>query len=259
MKEVKKEKKILSESLKDRNKASIIVIIAVALVGVCVCVSLFSSNKISDGRYKTEYQTTEANIEMPTAKEGKTEVSTDKYGNSFIVKEDGMYRQSDFGDGYEKVMQQKIVPLIGEWKSDNSGIVYKFNEDKTFCISIPYETENGDFAYLEYSGTANVRKNYDASLAKFGFEDMNALFSHMGIDSNSFVKENLYYLSLDYNKIVNSATGEEIQIDSTNTEDDIEGAEFDGLMYTYWLEDTNSYKMKVCSISDKITYTFVRQ
>lgn len=246
---------------KERSKASLIVLIGVVVIGICVCVSLFFTSKVSDGRYKTEYQTTEADITMPTTPEGETELSTDSYGNSYVVKEDGVYRQSDFGDGYEKAMQQKIVPLIGEWKSDNSGVVYKFNEDRTFLISIPYETETGDFAYLEYSGKAEIRKSYDAALVKFGFEDMPSLFSYMGIDSKSFVKENLYYIALNYDKVVNAATGEEIPVDSStaSAEDDIEGARFDGLMYTYWLQDTNTYKMKVCSISEKVTYTFVRQ
>ena len=226
-----------------------------------VIVALVTTDKITDGNYKTEYITAESDISMPTAEEGKTEATSDRYGNSFIIREDGVYKKSDFNDGYEKMMHQKIVPLVGTWKSDNSAVIYKFNEDETFCISVPYETESGDIAYLEYSGKVNVRKNYKQSLSKFGFSDMNAMFNFMGIDSNSFVQENLYYIALDYNKLVNSATGEEIPLNSETTgmEDEFEGSRFDGLIYTYWLEDTNDYKMKVCSLSDKITYTYVRQ
>lgn len=250
-----------SNLFKDRNKASALIIAIVVALSVVVIVALVTTDKITDGNYKTEYITAESDISMPTAEEGKTETTSDRYGNSFIIREDGVYKKSDFNDGYEKMMHQKIVPLIGTWKSDNSAVIYKFNEDETFCISVPYETESGDIAYLEYSGKVNVRKNYKQSLSKFGFSDMNAMFNFMGIDSNSFVQENLYYIALDYNKLVNSATGEEIPLNSETTgmEDEFEGSRFDGLIYTYWLEDTNDYKMKVCSLSDKITYTYVRQ
>lgn len=250
-----------SNLFKDRNKASALIIAMVVALSVVVIVALVTTDKITDGNYKTEYITAESDISMPTAEEGKTEATSDRYGNSFIIREDGVYKKSDFNDGYEKMMHQKIVPLVGTWKSDNSAVIYKFNEDETFCISVPYETESGDIAYLEYSGKVNVRKNYKQSLSKFGFSDMNAMFNFMGIDSNSFVQENLYYIALDYNKLVNSATGEEIPLNSETTgmEDEFEGSRFDGLIYTYWLEDTNDYKMKVCSLSDKITYTYVRQ
>lgn len=246
---------------KDRGKASALIIAIVVALSVVVIVALVTTDKITDGNYKTEYITAESDISMPTAEEGKTEATSDRYGNSFIIREDGVYKKSDFNDGYEKMMHQKIVPLVGTWKSDNSAVIYKFNEDETFCISVPYETESGDIAYLEYSGKVNVRNNYKQSLSKFGFSDMNAMFNFMGIDSNSFVQENLYYIALDYNKLVNSATGEEIPLNSETTgmEDEFEGSRFDGLIYTYWLEDTNDYKMKVCSLSDKITYTYVRQ
>lgn len=246
---------------KNRGKASALIIAIVVALSVVVIVALVTTDKITDGNYKTEYITAESDISMPTAEKGKTEATSDRYGNSFIIREDGIYKKSDFNDGYEKMMHQKIVPLVGTWKSDNSAVIYKFNEDETFCISVPYETESGDIAYLEYSGKVNVRKNYKQSLSKFGFSDMNAMFNFMGIDSNSFVQENLYYIALDYNKLVNSATGEEIPLNSETTgmEDEFEGSRFDGLIYTYWLEDTNDYKMKVCSLSDKITYTYVRQ
>lgn len=250
-----------SNLFKDKSKASTLIIAIVVALSVVVIVALVTTDKITDGNYKTEYITAESDISMPTAEEGKTEATSDRYGNSFIIREDGVYKKSDFNDGYEKMMHQKIVPLVGTWKSDNSAVIYKFNEDETFCISVPYETESGDIAYLEYSGKVNVRKNYKQSLSKFGFSDMNAMFNFMGIDSNSFVQENLYYIALDYNKLVNSATGEEIPLNSETTgmEDEFEGSRFDGLIYTYWLEDTNDYKMKVCSLSDKITYTYVRQ
>lgn len=250
-----------SNLFKDRNKASALIIAIVVALSVVVIVALVTTDKITDGNYKTKYITAESDISMPTAEEGKTEATSDRYGNSFIIREDGVYKKSDFNDGYEKMMHQKIVPLVGTWKSDNSAVIYKFNEDETFCISVPYETESGNIAYLEYSGKVNVRKNYKQSLSKFGFSDMNAMFSFMGIDSNSFVQENLYYIALDYNKLVNSATGEEIPLNSETIgmEDEFEGSRFDGLIYTYWLEDTNDYKMKVCSLSDKITYTYVRQ
>lgn len=241
-------------------KQPVLVCVLTAVIGVTAILGLVFSDKFEDPNYKTQYQTSESDVSMPTAKAGETEVSTDAYGNEFVVNQDGLYKKSDVGAGFEKVSQQKVVPLVGTWVSDDTGIVYKFGNDETFSIYVPYENDAGKYDFMEYSGKVNVREKYTDSFLKFKFNDMNALFKYMGIDGNSFVKENLYYVELKYDKIVNSATGQEIPFDASNSsEEEADGATFDGLMYTFWVQDSNSYKMKVASATGDNVQTFVRK
>lgn len=241
-------------------KQPVLVCVLTAVIGVTALLGLVFSDKFEDPDYKTQYQTSESDVSMPTAKAGETEVSTDAYGNEFVVNQDGLYKRSDVGAGFEKVSQQKVVPLVGTWVSDDTGIVYKFGNDETFSIYVPYENDAGKYDFMEYSGKVNVREKYTDSFLKFKFNDMNALFKYMGIDGNSFVKENLYYIELKYDKIVNSATGQEIPFDASNSsEEEADGATFDGLMYTFWVQDSNSYKMKVASATGDNVQTFVRK
>ncbi len=241
-------------------KQPVLVCVLTAVIGVTAILGLVFSDKFEDPDYKTQYQTSESDVSMPTAKTGETEVSTDAYGNEFVVNQDGLYKRSDVGAGFEKVSQQKVVPLVGTWVSDDTGIVYKFGNDETFSIYVPYENDAGKYDFIEYSGKVNVREKYTDSFLKFKFNDMNALFKYMGIDGNSFVKENLYYIELKYDKIVNSATGQEIPFDASNSsEEEADGATFDGLMYTFWVQDSNSYKMKVASATGDNVQTFVRK
>ncbi len=241
-------------------KQPVLVCVLTAVIGVTAILGLVFSDKFEDPDYKTQYQTSESDVSMPTAKAGETEVSTDAYGNEFVVNQDGLYKRSDVGAGFEKVSQQKVVPLVGTWVSDDTGIVYKFGNDETFSIYVPYENDAGKYDFMEYSGKVNVREKYTDSFLKFKFNDMNALFKYMGIDGNSFVKENLYYIKLKYDKIVNSATGQEIPFDASNSsEEEADGATFDGLMYTFWVQDSNSYKMKVASATGDNVQTFVRK
>lgn len=241
-------------------KQAVLVCVLTAIIGVTAILGLVFSDKFEDPDYKTQYQTSESDVSMPTAKAGETEVSTDAYGNEFVVNQDGLYKRSDVGAGFEKVSQQKVVPLVGTWVSDDTGIVYKFGNDETFSIYVPYENDAGKYDFMEYSGKVNVREKYTDSFLKFKFNDMNALFKYMGIDGNSFVKENLYYIELKYDKIVNSATGQEIPFDASNSsEEEADGATFDGLMYTFWVQDSNSYKMKVASATGDNVQTFVRK
>ena len=241
-------------------KQPVLVCVLTAVIGVTAILGLVFSDKFEDPDYKTQYQTSESDVSMPTAKAGETEVSTDAYGNEFVVNQDGLYKRSDVGAGFEKGSQQKVVPLVGTWVSDDTGIVYKFGNDETFSIYVPYENDAGKYDFMEYSGKVNVREKYTDSFLKFKFNDMNALFKYMGIDGNSFVKENLYYVELKYDKIVNSATGQEIPFDASNSsEEEADGATFDGLMYTFWVQDSNSYKMKVASATGDNVQTFVRK
>ena len=241
-------------------KQPVLVCVLTAVIGVTAILGLVFSDKFEDPDYKTQYQTSESDVSMPTAKTGETEVSTDAYGNEFVVNQDGLYKRSDVGAGFEKVSQQKVVPLVGTWVSDDTGIVYKFGNDETFSIYVPYENDAGKYDFMEYSGKVNVREKYTDSFLKFKFNDMNALFKYMGIDGNSFVKENLYYIELKYDKIVNSATGQEIPFDASNSsEEEADGATFDGLVYTFWVQDSNSYKMKVASATGDNVQTFVRK
>lgn len=241
-------------------KQPVLVCVLTAVIGVTAILGLVFSDKFEDPDYKTQYQTSESDVSMPTAKAGETEVSTDAYGNEFVVNQDGLYKRSDVGAGFEKVSQQKIVPLVGTWVSDDTGIVYKFGNDETFSIYVPYENDAGKYDFMEYSGKVNIREKYTDSFLKFKFNDMNALFKYMGIDGNSFVKENLYYIELKYDKIVNSATGQEIPFDASNSsEEEADGATFDGLMYTFWVQDSNSYKMKVASATGDNVQMFVRK
>lgn len=241
-------------------KQPVLVCVLTAVIGVTAILGLVFSDKFEDPDYKIQYQTSESDVSMPTAKAGETEVSTDAYGNEFVVNQDGLYKKSDVGAGFEKVSQQKVVPLVGTWVSDDTGIVYKFGNDETFSIYVPYENDAGKYDFMEYSGKVNVREKYTDSFLKFKFNDMNALFKYMGIDGNSFVKENLYYIELKYDKIVNSATGQEIPFDASNSsEEEADGATFDGLMYTFWVQDSNSYKMKVASATGDNVQTFVRK
>ena len=241
-------------------KQPVLVCVLTAVIGVTAILGLVFSDKFEDPDYKTQYQTSESDVSMPTAKAGETEVSTDAYGNEFVVNQDGLYKRSDVGAGFEKVSQQKVVPLVGTWVSDDTVIVYKFGNDETFSIYVPYENDAGKYDFMEYSGKVNVREKYTDSFLKFKFNDMNALFKYMGIDGNSFVKENLYYIELKYDKIVNSATGQEIPFDASNSsEEEADGATFDGLMYTFWVQDSNSYKMKVASATGDNVQTFVRK
>lgn len=241
-------------------KQTVLVCVLTAVIGATVILGLVLNDKFKDPDYKTQYQTSESDVSMPTAKAGETEVSTDAYGNEFVVNQNGLYKRSDVGAGFEKVSQQKIVPLVGTWVSDDTGIVYKFGNDETFSIYVPYENDAGKYDFMEYSGKVNVREKYTDSFLKFKFNDMNALFKYMGIDGNSFVKENLYYIELKYDKIVNSATGQEIPFDASNSsEEEADGATFDGLMYTFWVQDSDEYKMKVASVTGDDVQTFVRK
>lgn len=241
-------------------KQTVLVCVLTAVIGATVILGLVLNDKFKDPDYKTQYQTSESDIVEPTAKEGKTEVSTDAFGNEFIINKDGVYKKSDIGSGYEKMSRQKIVPLVGTWVSNDVGVIYKFNDDQTFSIFVPYETDVGKYDFIEYSGKINIREKYTDSFLKFKFSDMNALFKYMGIDGNSFVKENLYYIELKYNKIVNSATGQEIPFDASNSsEEQADGATFDGLMYTFYVQDSDEYKMKVASVTGDDVQTFVRK
>lgn len=259
----KSKKQSLNNGLNNNHKNGkqpVLVCVLTAVIGVTAILGLVFSDKFEDPDYKTQYQTSESDVSMPTAKAGETEVSTDAYGNEFVVTQDGLYKRSDVGAGFEKVSQQKVVPLVGTWVSDDTGIVYKFGNDETFSIYVPYENDAGKYDFMEYSGKVNVREKYTDSFLKFKFNDMNALFKYMGIDGNSFVKENLYYIELKYDKIVNSATGQEIPFDASNSsEEEADGATFDGLMYTFWVQDSNSYKMKVASATGDNVQTFVRK
>ena len=241
-------------------KQPVLVCVLTAVIGVTAILGLVFSDKFEDPDYKTQYQTSESDVSMPTAKTGETEVSTDAYGNEFVVNQDGLYKRSDVGAGFEKVSQQKVVPLVGTWVSDDTGIVYKFGNDETFSIYVPYENDAGKYDFMEYSGKVNVREKYTDSFLKFKFNDMNALFKYMVIEGNSFIKEYLYYIELKYHNMVNSATVQEIPFDASNSsEEEADGATFDGLMYTFWVQDSNSYKMKVASATGDNVQTFVRK
>lgn len=133
-------------------KQPVLVCVLTAVIGVTAILGLVFSDKFEDPDYKTQYQTSESDVSMPTAKAGETEVSTDAYGNEFVVNQDGLYKRSDVGAGFEKVSQQKVVPLVGTWVSDDTGIVYKFGNDETFSIYVPYENDAGKYDFMEYSG-----------------------------------------------------------------------------------------------------------
>lgn len=257
-KEISKSSNTTKKSKKLQNV--IIPIAVVLVVVVLVFVALFTKNKIKDDRYKSEYVTAESNITMQTAAEGETEIITDQFGNELIVRDDGVYKKSDFGDSYEKMMNLKIVPLVGKWTSDATATTYEFFEDGTFQITIPYDNGDGNIQEAYYKGTVVVNEDYRVAFPKFGCGDLASFLKKQSIDDKSFVEQNMYYVSLHYSTISDSESGEVYTASETEFEamPDDPDTVFDGILYTYWLEDINAYKMKVCSQSTGETTVFTR-
>lgn len=265
----KSEKADLSKAVKSAEKTNrqefsrnkIVIAIAVVLtVAAIMIVAAVMKNKIQESRYKNEYVTAESDITMQTAAEGETELITDQFGNELVVKEDGVYKKSDFGDSYEKMMNLKVVPLVGKWGSDSTATTYEFFEDGTFQITIPYDNGDGNIQEAYYKGKVVIHEDYRTAFPKFGCGNLALFLKKQAIDEKSFVEKNLYYVSLHYSTISDSESNEVYTASETEFETlpDEPDAAFDGILYTYWLEDINAYKMKVCSQSTGETVVFTK-
>lgn len=198
---------------------------------------------------------------MPTAAEGATELLTDDFGNEMIICEDGVYKKSDFGDSYEKMTNLKVVPLVGKWVSDTTETTYEFFEDGTFQIAVPYDNGDGTIQKVYYKGDTVIHSDYRVAFSQFGCGNITEFLKKISADEKTFLSKNLYYVSLHYSTITDTERGTIHTVSETEFETmpDEPDAAFDGVLYTYWLEDIDTYQMKVCSqITGEIT-TFKRE
>lgn len=256
-------KKATKESVspKEKRKAKIVFAFLIVFLAAVLVIIGVVTKKSLENPYKNEYVTTEKDIMMPTAQEGATELFTDDFGNEMIVREDGVYKKSDFGDSYEKMMNLKVVPLVGKWASDTTGTTYEFFEDGTFQIAVPYDNGDGTIQKVYYKGDVVIHSDYRTAFPQFGCGNIAEFLKKISADEKTFLSKNLYYVSLHYSTITDTEsntvyTASETEFETMPDEPD---AAFDGVLYTYWLEDIDTYQMKVCSqITGEIT-TFKRE
>lgn len=256
-------KKATKESVspKEKRKAKIVfAFLIVFLAAVLVIIGVVTKKSLKNP-YKNEYVTTEKDIMMPTAQEGVTELFTDDFGNEMIVREDGVYKKSDFGDSYEKMMNLKVVPLVGKWASDTTGTTYEFFEDGTFQIAVPYDNGDGTIQKVYYKGDVVIHSDYRTAFPQFGCGNIAEFLKKISADEKTFLSKNLYYVSLHYSTITDTEsntvyTASETEFETMPDEPD---AAFDGVLYTYWLEDIDTYQMKVCSQITGEIATFKRE
>lgn len=250
-----------SVSLKEKRKAKIIFAFSIVFLAAVLVIIGVVTKKGLENPYKNEYITTEEDILMPTAQEGATELITDDFGNEMIVREDGVYKKSDFGDSYEKMMNLKVVPLVGKWASDTTGTTYEFFEDGTFQIAVPYDNGDGVIQKVFYKGDVVIHPDYRTAFPQFGCGNIAEFLKKISVDEKTFLSKNLYYVSLHYSTITDTESNTVHTVSETEFETmpDEPDAAFDGVLYTYWLEDIDTYQMKVCSqITGEIT-TFKRE
>lgn len=256
-------KKVTKESVspKEKRKAKIVFAFLIVFLAAVLVIIGVVTKKSLENPYKNEYVTTEKDIMMPTAQEGVTELFTDDFGNEMIVREDGVYKKSDFGDSYEKMMNLKVVPLVGKWASDTTGTTYEFFEDGTFQIAVPYDNGDGTIQKVYYKGDVVIHSDYRTAFPQFGCGNIAEFLKKISADEKTFLSKNLYYVSLHYSTITDTEsntvyTASETEFETMPDEPD---AAFDGVLYTYWLEDIDTYQMKVCSQITGEIATFKRE
>lgn len=256
-------KKATKESVspKEKRKAKIVFAFLIVFLAAVLVIIGVVTKKSLENPYKNEYVTTEKDIMMPTAQEGVTELFTDDFGNEMIVREDGVYKKSDFGDSYEKMMNLKVVPLVGKWASDTTGTTYEFFEDGTFQIAVPYDNGDGTIQKVYYKGDVVIHSDYRTAFPQFGCGNIAEFLKKISADEKTFLSKNLYYVSLHYSTITDTEsntvyTASETEFETMPDEPD---AAFDGVLYTYWLEDIDTYQMKVCSQITGEIATFKRE
>lgn len=256
-------KKATKESVspKEKRKAKIVFAFLIVFLAAVLVIIGVVTKKSLENPYKNEYVTTETDITMPTAQEGATELFTDDFGNEMIVREDGVYKKSDFGDSYEKMMNLKVVPLVGKWASDTTGTTYEFFEDGTFQIAVPYDNGDGTIQKVYYKGDVVIHSDYRTAFPQFGCGNIAEFLKKISADEKTFLSKNLYYVSLHYSTITDTEsntvyTASETEFETMPDEPD---AAFDGVLYTYWLEDIDTYQMKVCSQITGEIATFKRE
>lgn len=256
-------KKVTKESVspKEKRKAKIVFAFLIVFLAAVLVIIGVVTKKSLENPYKNEYVTTEKDIMMPTAQEGATELFTDDFGNEMIVREDGVYKKSDFGDSYEKMMNLKVVPLVGKWASDTTGTTYEFFEDGTFQIAVPYDNGDGTIQKVYYKGDVVIHSDYRTAFPQFGCGNIAEFLKKISADEKTFLSKNLYYVSLHYSTITDTEsntvyTASETEFETMPDEPD---AAFDGVLYTYWLEDIDTYQMKVCSQITGEIATFKRE
>lgn len=256
-------KKVTKESVspKEKRKAKIVFAFLIVFLAAVLVIIGVVTKKSLENPYKNEYVTAEKDIMMPTAQEGATELFTDDFGNEMIVREDGVYKKSDFGDSYEKMMNLKVVPLVGKWASDTTGTTYEFFEDGTFQIAVPYDNGDGTIQKVYYKGDVVIHSDYRTAFPQFGCGNIAEFLKKISADEKTFLSKNLYYVSLHYSTITDTEsntvyTASETEFETMPDEPD---AAFDGVLYTYWLEDIDTYQMKVCSQITGEIATFKRE
>lgn len=246
---------------KKSNKKVLIIAASIGIVAVILLTIFLLKDKSSFSKEKTkEYYTEECNIVMPTAKEGETEIITNETGDELVVGPDGVYKKSSYGDkdSYEKLMNQKIVPLVGRWRLQDSERIYEFYPDMTVKTSFDYLAEDGTTHQIVYTGKVTI-KNSGGAVSYFHYKNTAEMYKEMEIDTNTFVDENLYFVDIKYDTYY---TTEDTTPRPLKTEEDGEAVDALGdsyLFYTYWIEDLNEYKMKMCSLQDIDVLTFVRE
>lgn len=216
------------------------VLLALLAVGV---IYLLKDKNVIPPLFSQKYITEESDVHMPTTPEGTTEKITDVSGNELIVAPSGTYRPSPFNkDSVEKLMDGKVVPLVGTWSAVDSTNDYVFKNDQTFERHTKYG-KNGEKEYVT-GGSVSI-KNIKSAPNAFKVKNMDGLFELMHIDSSTFVSENLYYVELIPEYYYSTDEPERVQIDRSEFKNDPEN-ETEYVLYTYWLEDINAYRLNIC-------------
>lgn len=159
------------------------------------------------------------------------------------------------------MMNLKVVPLVGKWASDTTGTTYEFFEDGTFQIAVPYDNGDGTIQKVYYKGDVVIHSDYRTAFPQFGCGNIAEFLKKISADEKTFLSKNLYYVSLHYSTITDTEsntvyTASETEFETMPDEPD---AAFDGVLYTYWLEDIDTYQMKVCSQITGEIATFKRE
>lgn len=142
---------------------------------------------------------------------------------------------------------------------------YKIKPKKFMCLT-DFRSEmndNGDGVIQKvfYNGDVVIHPDYRTAFPQFGCGNIAEFLKKISVDEKTFLSKNLYYVSLHYSTITDTESNTVHTVSETEFETmpDEPDAAFDGVLYTYWLEDIDTYQMKVCSqITGEIT-TFKRE
>jgi hypothetical protein len=228
------------------------VLLALLAVGV---IYLLKDKNVIPPLLSQKYITEESDVHMPTTPEGTTEKITDVSGNELIVTPSGTYTHSPFAaNSLDKLMDGKVVPLVGSWTTDTSSTKYVFKNDQTFEIIVQYGTEEEPKECV-FTGKV-VINNVNKAVSDYKVKNMDGLYEKLQIDTNTFIKDNLYYVTLAPEYSYTTDEPEPLKVDLDDPDSPKTTKRY--LLYTYWLEDIDRYYIKVCPLDEPFTNTYMR-